>query len=131
MDRIVFNNGTVEDYTIVLCTKAKKKLGQLTGLQNVQFKNSLNQPAEISFSVAKHDLLRFNGDIDFNIARYKQIKNELWKRIVDLKLIWIKELDKYFEINVQVSDSNQGLVKTITATHLCEAELSHNHPFAE
>jgi hypothetical protein len=124
MSKLVFKNGIVEDYTIVLCTRDKRKLGQLTGIKNVQHNSNLNSPAEMSFSVSKHDLLKFNGNIDFDIHRYKEVRNEVWKQIVDLKLIWIKELDKYFEIKVSLSDSAQGVTKTITATHLCEAELS-------
>ena len=124
MDRIVFKNGIVEDYTIVLASRDLRKLGQITGVENVRFKNNLNSASELSFTVSKHDMLCFNSNVDHDIARYKKIKQAIWNQIVDLKLVWIKELNKYFEIKVTLEDSSKGVQKSITATHLCEAELS-------
>lgn len=124
MAKLVFKNGVVEDYTIVLCTRDKRMLGQLTGLKGVNYKGNLNSAHEMSFSISKHDLLKFNGNVDYDIQRYKKVKNELWKRIQDLRLIWVKELDKYFEIKVRTNDTSTEAIKYITATHLCEAELS-------
>lgn len=124
MSKLVFKNGIVEDYTIVLCTRDKRKLGQLTGIQGVTYKGNFNSAHEMSFSISKHDLLKFNGNVDYDIQRYQKIKEELWKQIQDLRLIWVKELNRYFEIKVRTNDSAVNVVKHITATHLCEAELS-------
>lgn len=124
MERIVFKDGIVEEYTIVLASRDQRKLGQLTGVENIRYKNNLDSASEFSFTVTKHDMMRFNGNVDSNIARYKKIKQHIWDQIVDLKLIWIKELNKYFEIKVSLEDSTKGVQKSITATHLCEAELS-------
>lgn len=124
MPKLEFKNGIVEEYTIVLSTRDKRKLGQISGITNMRFKGALNSASEFSFSVSKHDMLLFNGNTDYDLQRYRKIKTAIWNQIVDLKLIWVKELNKYYEIKVKLDDSSDAIVKNITATHLCEAELS-------
>lgn len=46
----------------------------------------------------------------------------LWDSVVDFKLIWCKEWDKWFEIAVVINEDNKT-VKSVTATSLAEAEL--------
>lgn len=123
MNQLKFKNGVVEEYTIVLCTRDYRKLGQLTGLKNLQYSNNLNSANEITFSLTKHDLVAINGNTVEDIKMYMKIKNSIWKRIVDFKLVWIKELNEYFEIKVSTTDSLETS-KTVTGTSLCEAELS-------
>lgn len=118
-----FNNGRVEDYTIVLSTKDYRHLGQLTGIKNVVSSGNMNAADEISFTIVKHDFVNTGINTLENKDINQKVKLEIWEQIVDFKLIWIKELDEYFEIKVDLTDSNDTF-KTITAKSLCEAELS-------
>ena len=111
MAKLKFNNGVVEDYTIVLSTRDYRHLGQLTGVKSVHYSANLNSPNELSFSLMKTEC-------------------SLWEQVVDLKLIWIKELNEYFEIKVSTTDSLEAS-KCITGTSLCEAELSQIYFSAE
>lgn len=126
MSKLNLKNGKVEDFTIVLAGRDFRKLGQLTGIKSeiVQNGHHLNSANEMSFSLYKYDLLKipnvYTEEIYQKILHQKEI---LWERIVDHRLIWIKELDEYYDIKVSVTDSKETL-KTITATSLCEAELS-------
>ena len=121
MAKVKFKNGRVEDYTIVLSTRDKRHLGQLYGLKSITYSGHMNSANEMSFSIYKNDLLKTN-DIVFN-KQIKKHREYLWDNIVDFKLIWVKELNEYFEIHVSLDDSND-VYKSITATSLCEAELS-------
>lgn len=126
MAKINFKNGRVEDYTIVLSTRDYRHLGQLSGIKSddVQKSDSLSSANEISFSLSKFDLLKDNNVMtDDEFKRYQVSQTVLWNQIVDFRLIWIKEINEYYEIKVAIDDAAETL-KTITATSLCEAELS-------
>lgn len=117
-------NGVVQDYTIVLSSRSKKHLGQLTGLSNINYNHNLNSADEMSFSLNKYKMLDINNNTGLlSNDIYIKMKQDLWEQVVDLKLIWVKELDEYFEIKVKTTDS-KDVTKIITATSLCEAELS-------
>lgn len=118
-----FNNGRVEDYTIVLSTRDYRHLGQLTGIKDVVSSGNMNAADEISFTTVKYDFVNTGINTLGNNEINQKVKLEIWEQIVDFKLIWIKELDEYFEIKVDLTDSNDTF-KTITAKSLCEAELS-------
>lgn len=108
MININFNNGTVEDFTIVLSDRSHSHKGQIVNIDNFVYRANLNSANEISFTI------------------YKELDNNnelLWDEIIDLRLVWIKELNEYFEIYVGVSETD-CLVKNITGASLCEAELS-------
>lgn len=108
MINIDFVNGTVEDFTVVLSNRNLDKQGQILNVKDFDYKGNLNSAHEISFSV------------------YKEVDGEeekLWNDIYDLKLVWIKEEDKYFQIQVSKSESS-NVVKKITGTSLGEAETS-------
>ena len=102
--------GQVEPFTFVLSTKNYKHLGKLNNVKTdtIDFKANLNSANEISFEVYKN----LNGEVE-----------SLWDDIIDLKSIYVPELDEYFEINVVYNDKLDEL-KIITGTSLCEAELS-------
>ena len=108
MININFNNGIVEDFTIVLSDRSHCHKGQIVNIDNFVYRANLNSANEISFTVYE--------ELDGNNER-------LWDEIIDLRLVWIKELNEYFEIYVSGSET-YGLVKNITGTSLCEAELS-------
>lgn len=100
-------NGNVEDFTYVLSSRNFRHLGQLNTATNVVYKKNLNAADEISLSV------------------YKQLDNVscyVWDQIKNLKLLYIVELDEYFEIDVSMEETDAN-VKQIQGTSLCEAEL--------
>lgn len=108
MININFNNGTVEDFTIVLSDRSHCHKGQIVNIDDFVYKANLNSANEISFTVYK--------EVD-------ECTELLWDEIIDLRLVWVKEVNEYFEINVSGSESST-LIKHITGTSLCEAELS-------
>ena len=128
MAKIRFKNNKVEDYTIVLSTRDKRHLGQLNGIKGVVHSANMNSANEMSFSVYKNDLIanNYNNKTKEEIKKIEEIKEQLWENIVDFKLIWVKELEEYFEIKVTLEDATDTY-KTITATSLCEAELSQTN----
>ena len=105
---LTFDNGTVEQFTLVLSQRDYTHLGQLSNVANLKFKANLNSADELSFDVYKE------------LDGHKEI---LWDDIYDLRLIWIRELNAYFEIDVESIDQVH-IIKTITAKSLCESELS-------
>lgn len=126
MAKIKFINGIVEDYTIVLSTRDKRHLGQLFGMEGVNSHGALKTANEISFTIKKGSLLNIpeeNALSDEALKLMKEHRLFLWKNLVDLKLIWIKELNEYYQISVSVDDA-LDTVRTVTGTSLCEAELS-------
>lgn len=101
---------------IVLATKSGKRLGALPA-ENILIRGCMNDAASVSFSVNKADFIK-SGRVG------------LWDQIVDLKTIWVKEWNSFFEITVNLNDSNT-VEKTITATSLGQAELSQINLYNE
>ena len=106
-----FDNGTIEQYTLVLSQRDFTHLGLLSNVQHVKLKINLNAANELSFDVYK--------ELDGH-------EEALWDDIYDLRLVWISELDEYYEINVTSTDKVY-VTKTITAKSLCESELSQTY----
>lgn len=129
MNKLNFIEGLVQDYTIVLSTRSYKHLGQISKFKTVNSIQKLNSANEISFTVYKTDLLDVYKDLPISYESYKNLINDLWDKIVDFKLVWIKELDEYYEIKVSVDDTAET-IKTITGTSLCEAELSQSNIYS-
>lgn len=94
--------------TFVLATRSGNKLGVLNTVDNISLSDSLNEASEISFDVYK----RLDG-----------IECQVWNKIKDFKLVWCKEWDKWFSIEVKITE-NDATVKNITGTSLGESELS-------
>lgn len=130
MAKIRFKNDQVEDYTIILCNRNHQHYGQLTGIKGVTHNANLNSANEMSFTIYKHKLMPEDN------VPYKDIESfqdYIWNNLIDLKLIYVKELGElddddnprgeYYQIKVSVDDANDT-IKTITATSQCEAELS-------
>lgn len=97
----------VETPTIILSTRNGKKLGAIPA-ENIHYEENMNSSNDISFKVNKES----NGRII-----------DLWDEIKDFKLIWCKEWDAWFEITVEINQSD-GLSKSINGKSLGEAELS-------
>ena len=98
---------TPEKPTLILATRNGTKLGQIAA-EEIIFSDALNNASEISFKVHKY----VNG-----------IKYELWDSIVNFKLLWIREYDTWFQITLDVNESNET-TKSVIGTRLGEAELS-------
>lgn len=126
MSKLRIIEGVVQDYTIVLSTRDYKHLGQIIKLKNVNHNENLNSASEFSFTVNKYELVNDYKSMNIPYETHKKIVENLWEQIIDLKLIWVKEIDAYFEIKVSVNDSAETF-KTITATSLCEVELSQTY----
>ena len=115
-------NNRVENYTIILSNRGFQHYGQLTGikLKDTNGSFNLNSANELSFKVYRHKLIP-----DENIP-YKDIEafqKYIWENLIDFKLIYVKELDEYYEIKVSIDDANET-IKTVQAKTLCESELS-------
>lgn len=93
--------------TFVLATRSGTKLGVLNTIEDVTVKDSSEDSSEISFDLYKF----FDGE-----------KCPLWDEVTDFKLIWCKEWDKWFSVQVKITESS-NIVKNIIATNLGEFEL--------
>lgn len=109
MKQLQFYNDQIPNFSIVLSTRNHTHLGQL---RNIDYDSMIcglheNSADELSFDVYK----TLKGEKEIN-----------WDNIVDLKLVYIPELNEYFQIQVSNADGNNQ-VKTVTCTSQCEAEL--------
>ncbi|MBQ8233986.1 MAG: hypothetical protein IJZ36_00200, partial [Bacilli bacterium] len=122
MRTVEFKNGIVKDYTIILSNKKLEYCGQLSKVQSVKSAGNLASAQTLNFTVYKKYLLPIENNFPYtDIEAYQ---NYIWENLVDFKTIYVKELREYFEIKVSIDDS-KDTVKSITATSLCEAELSN------
>ena len=104
----------LEDYTILLANRSLQLLGQIVNIDytTVNPKCNLNSADEINFTI------------------YRELDNvvePLWDKIIDLKIIYVRELDEFFQITVQTDEGSDKTTKAITGTSLCEAELSQTN----
>lgn len=101
---------------ICLCRKDFEPMGDISNyIADVNTTESFNSADEMSFTVYRE----INGSV-----------NPYWDDIVNLKLIYVHEYDRYYEMEVQEQTSNEA-IKRITATSLCESELSQLNIAAE
>ncbi len=109
--RIIFgNDARVQDFTLILSTKALKHLGQIINVpsDSITYSANFNSADELSFTVYKE----MNSQ-----------KESLWDDIKQFSIVWVKELNQYFEITFSKTQKND-ISKEIVCTSLCEAELS-------
>lgn len=97
----------VKPPTIVLAKKNGAKLGVIPN-ESLNFECNLNSENTIDFKVHKY----YNGK-----------KVGLWDKITNFKLIWCKEWDAWFEITIDITQSDDT-TKSISGTSIGEAELS-------
>lgn len=93
--------------TFVLATRSGRKLGAIPA-KHISIRDAMNTYSELQFSVYKEE----NG-----------VRYHLWDKLKDFKLVYCKEWDTWFEIYVEIDETNK-LVKNISAKSLGEAELS-------
>ena len=122
MNKLNIVNNRVEDYTIILSNKSFQHYGQLTGIKSNDLQGSfnLNSAQEMSFKVYKYKLI---PDENIPYESIEKFQEYIWSKLVDRKLIYVKELDEYYQIKVSIDDS-KDTVKTVQAKTLCEEELS-------
>ena len=115
MSRIIFNNQKVEDFTFILSNRNYNYYGQLNYIEDVVYKANMTSADELSFTIYKNE--------DKASETYEH-DLKMWKLVKDFALVFVKELDTFFELKVDISESND-VKKTITATELCYVELSN------
>lgn len=103
-----FNNNLVMP-TLVLCRAYSEPIDTLDFVYDFSFKDIENEGFQIGFSVRRIQ----NG-----------IENALFDEIQNLKLVYIPEWQRYYQIKVSYKDGMEESVKTVEGIHLCEAELS-------
>lgn len=96
----------VVPFTLVLATRSGNKINAIP-YHNLVFSDALNEASEFSCRINKKDC-KIPG---------------LWQKIVDFKCVWIKDLDRWYEITVSVDEAD-STIKNISGMHLAESELS-------
>lgn len=96
--------------TLVLANRNGDKIG-IIPFSNLVISDALRTHSELSFKVYK----TLNG-VDYSD----------WDKIKDFQLLWCKEWNEFFELNVELNENNE-LVKNVIATSLGEAELSQTN----
>lgn len=109
--KINVDNGTAERFTIILSSRDHRHFGEIINVTELNFKKYLNSADELSFKVTKFA----DGQAE-----------RLWDEITDLKLVYVKEIDSYFEIKISLDEGNCNQ-KIITAQSACECELSQKY----
>lgn len=100
-------NNNVEKPELILGKRNYDKLGSIVNFDNLSYDYNLMSADSISFTVYKELNCR---------------KERLWDEIKERRLIWLKEFNEWFQIDVVTNDEN-GVTKEIIGTSLCEAEL--------
>lgn len=98
----------IDSPTLVLENRNFNNYGILTNYSSFRYKENLNSPNEIFFTL--HKLL-------------DPKKNLLWDKVKDLKVLYIPELQEKFEITVS-DDVSNTVTKSVTGLSLAESELS-------
>ncbi len=96
-----------EQPTFLLGNRSGSILGKINA-KNINFKGTMNNAAEISFKVYKY----IDGELD-----------TLWDSIKDFKLVYCKEYDCWFEIAVDIDESNET-IKQCEGIQLAQSELA-------
>lgn len=96
-----------EEPIFVLAKRNGDKIGQINA-KHIHCNDALKEASEFSFKVYKE----VDGIVD-----------PLWSQIKDFKLAWCKNYDVWYELKVDLSESN-SIEKTVYGTRLGHAELS-------
>ena len=101
-------SGNTELPMLVLSNRNGDKLGNLTNITNVVFRDNMTDASELTFTA--HRFMSGN-------------ELKLWDDLKDFKLIWVPEWDYWFEISVEIDDEDET-IKSVIAKSLGESELS-------
>lgn len=103
--------GVIDDFTVIISFRDHHWQGKLTSVHNFTLDTRLESRDECSFTVYKY------------LDKKRGIIEPLWDQICDFKLIYIPEIDEYFEIQVtEVED--ETFCKNVVGYGAGEAELS-------
>jgi len=78
----------------------------------------LNNPKNYGLSVNDSCMITLSFDIPISA-----IESDFWNQIIDFKLVWVKEWDRWFEISVELSEDS-NIIKNVMAKSLGASELS-------
>ena len=98
--------GNPEEPTIVLAKRNGDRIGKINA-KDIELTDNLNDAAETSFTAYKY----VDG-----------VKDQLWDKITNFKLVYCVEWNQFFEITVEVNES-ADIKKTVSCTALGPAEL--------
>ena len=93
--------------TIILANRSGNKLGKLD-VRDIELNDKFNGTSEMTFTLNKY--------VDGKLTN-------LWDKVVNFKLIYCKEWDMWFEIQVELDEATQS-TKTVFCVQLGQAELS-------
>ena len=110
------SENNMQEFTFVLSTRGHKHLGQLFNVHEPVGSVNFNAANEIAFTVYKYS--------DYESGT----QEPLWDEITDFKYVWVKELNEYYEITVELNDE-ESIYKSITGMSACECELSQNYVY--
>lgn len=71
--------------------------------------------------------MNLNSANELSFTVYKEVDGiiePLWNKIKDFRLVYVKELNEYYQIKISTNNGTDDITKTISAISLCEAELS-------
>lgn len=108
INKLFYNDGTLKELTFVLADRSLHKISVLNNVNDITINQNYNSANEISFTVKKE---------------ISNTKTNSWDELTDLKIIYIPELDEYYQAKISCTDAAET-IKSITLTSLCEAELS-------
>ena len=97
----------------VLATRNGKRIGSIPAY-DVSLSDGMNESTSVTFRVNKLDCVPLDGIVD---------GETIWDSLVDFKLMWVKDWNKFFEVYVKINET-EATIKDVTATSLGEAELS-------
>ena len=112
----------VQAYTLILSKRNHEHLGQLSNISGLLSKINFNAANEISFNVYKYNKTDEFEDINSKSGEDSDIER-LWNDITTFKYVYVKELNEYYEINVENKDGGEEY-KSVVGASACESELS-------
>lgn len=95
--------------TILLANRRGNCYGMLSNYYALNVEDCFNDIPTVNFKISKYD----NGKASY-----------LWDKVKDFKLIYCLEWDMWFEITVELDDSDET-IKSISAIGLAQSELSN------
>lgn len=109
MPKLVLDkNNMVDSPTLLLQNKNFDVIGNISNYYKFNYTENFNSANEVFFMLYK---------------QINSVDDSLWNSIINFKVLYIPEYKERFEIKVSENYENSD-VKNITATSLCEAELS-------
>ena len=127
--------GIPEQPTFVLATRSARKLGVLRWTSAWQYHAVFNGADEIFFDIYKYDPtddIRTTGVVGSALTDQEtaggSVVNPLWGDVLDYRLVWYPEIDKWFQIAVSLDEGDET-VKHVTGTAICESELSQTNVY--